>query len=109
MGSAAALSVSVSRHLVSTSVQFGQSAAGKTEWDQWLLVAHLLSEQVRNLRCRLSCCVGRPPPYDQGKTPFLEQIWNKLLEIGVPDANSVHRHLRNFFQRIDADNPSNTT
>ena len=33
--SAAALPVSVSRHLVSTSVQFGQSAAGKTESDQW--------------------------------------------------------------------------
>src|SRR5215472_1240969 len=35
IGSAAALPVSVSRHLVSTSVQFGQSAAGKTESDQW--------------------------------------------------------------------------
>src|SRR5262249_8265959 len=62
LGSAAALPVSVSRHLVSTSVQFGQSAAGKTESDQWLLVAHLSCEQVRNLRCRLSCCVSRPPP-----------------------------------------------
>jgi hypothetical protein len=41
--SAAALPVSVSRHLVSTSVQFGQSAAEKTESDQWLVVAHLLS------------------------------------------------------------------
>jgi hypothetical protein len=41
LGSAAALPVSVSRHLVSTSVQFGQPAAGKTESDQWLLVAHL--------------------------------------------------------------------
>src|SRR5262249_22721439 len=39
--SAAALPVSASRHLVSTSVQFGQSAAEKTESDQWLLVAHL--------------------------------------------------------------------
>src|SRR6516162_10595019 len=35
LGSAAALPVSVSRHLVSTSVQFGQLAAGKTESDQW--------------------------------------------------------------------------
>src|SRR5215471_7005598 len=49
LGSAAALPARVSRHLVSTSVQFGQSAAGKTESDQWLLVAHLLSEQLRNL------------------------------------------------------------
>ena len=43
---AAALSVSVSRHLVSTSVQFGQSATGKTESHQWLLVAHLSGSQV---------------------------------------------------------------
>ena len=70
---------SVSRHLVSTSVQFGQSAAGKTESDQWPLAAHLLSEQLRNLRCRLSCCVGRPPPHDQGRNALLEQIWNTLL------------------------------
>src|SRR6516165_2871878 len=41
LGSAAALPVSVSRHLVSTSVQFGQSAAEKTESDQSPLVAHL--------------------------------------------------------------------
>jgi len=41
IGTAAATPVSVSRHLVSKSVQFGQSATGKTESDQWLLVAHL--------------------------------------------------------------------
>ena len=46
LGSAAALPVSVSRHLVSTSVQFGQSAAEKTESDQSPLVAHLLGNQV---------------------------------------------------------------
>ena len=34
LGSALILPVSVSRHLVSTSAQFGQSAAGKTESDQ---------------------------------------------------------------------------
>jgi hypothetical protein len=101
LGSAAALSVSVSRHLVSTSVQFGQSAAGKTESDQWPLAAHLLSEQLRNLRCRLSCCVGRPPPHDQGRNALLEQIWNTLLRSVL----SAHRHLRNFSWRIDADYP----
>ena len=47
LGSAAALPVSVSRHLVSKSVQFDQSAAGKTESDQWLLVAHLFGTQIR--------------------------------------------------------------
>ena len=46
VGSAAALSVSVSRHLVSASVQFGQSAAGKTESDQWLLIAHLSGAEM---------------------------------------------------------------
>jgi hypothetical protein len=59
LGSAAALSVSVSRHLVSTSVQFGQSAAGKTESDQWPLAAHLLSEQLRNLRSLRHLCAIR--------------------------------------------------
>jgi len=46
LGSAAALPVSVSRHLVSTSVQFGPSAAEKTESDQSPLVAHLYGQQV---------------------------------------------------------------
>src|SRR5215831_15621165 len=61
IGSAAALPVSVSRHLASTSVQFGQSAAGKTESDQWPLVAYLSANlsSCRNSRCWLACCVGR--------------------------------------------------
>src|SRR6516165_12272723 len=45
LGSAAASPVGVSRHLVSTSVQFGQLAAGKTESDQWPLVAELSGNQ----------------------------------------------------------------
>ena len=70
LGSAAALPVSVSRHLVSTSVQFGQSAAEKTESDQSLLVAHLLCEQLRNLVALR---------HDHGQNALLEQIWNTLL------------------------------
>jgi hypothetical protein len=35
----------------------------------------------------------------------LEQIWNRLMRSVVP---SAHCHLRNFFQRINADNPSGT-
>jgi hypothetical protein len=64
LGTAAALPESVSRHLVSTSVQFGQSAAGKTESDQWPLVAYLSANlsSCRNSRCWLAWCVGRPPP-----------------------------------------------
>jgi hypothetical protein len=51
----------------------------------------------------------------------LEQMWN-IAEIGVGGftyfgklpseelgAHGANCHLRNFFQRIDADNPSNTT
>ena len=67
LGSAAAMPVSVSRLLVSTSVQFGQSAAGKTESDQWLLAAHLLSEQMPS-----SATI-------KARTPLREQIWNTLL------------------------------
>jgi hypothetical protein len=37
----------------------------------------------------------------------LEQMWN-IGEIGV-GGFAVNCHLRNFFQRIDADNPSNPT
>ena len=68
--SAAALPVSVSRHLVSTSVQFGQSAAEKTESDQSLLVAHLLCEQLRNLVALR---------HDHGQNAVARQIWNALL------------------------------
>jgi len=48
LGAAAALPVSLSRHLVSTSVQFGQSVARETESNQCQLVAHL--------SCLLSDC-----------------------------------------------------
>jgi hypothetical protein len=40
----------------------------------------------------------------RARTPLREQIWN-IVEISVPDANSAHCHLRNFFQGIDADDP----
>jgi hypothetical protein len=40
---------------------------------------------------------------------LLEQIWNTLLEIGVPGfpIPSSHCHLRNFCRAHHADNPSN--
>jgi len=41
----------------------------------------------------------------------LEQIWNTLLRLVFLASPYflAHRHLRNFFQRTDADNLSNTT
>jgi hypothetical protein len=75
IGTAAALPVSVGRHLVSKSVQLGQSATGKTESDQWLLAAHLLSKQLRNLRCWLTAALV-VLRHDHGQSGVLEQIWN---------------------------------
>jgi hypothetical protein len=40
---------------------------------------------------------------------LLEQIWNTLMRLALAAHTSANCHLRNFFQRIDADNPSNTT
>ena len=68
---------SVSRHLVSTSVQFGQSAAGKTESDQWPLrstASHTSANcHRRNIRPigrgenRVgSMAVSRPPVRESG-------------------------------------------
>ena len=85
--SAAALPVSVSRHLVSTSVQFGQSAAEKTESDQSLLVAHLLCEQLRNLVALR---------HDHGQNAVARTNLECIVETSVAHANSAHRHLRNF-------------
>jgi len=40
---------------------------------------------------------------------LLEQIWNTLPRLVLAASHtSANCHLRNFFQRIDADNPSNT-
>ena len=40
----------------------------------------------------------------------LEQIWNTLLtSVLAASHTSANCHLRNFFRRIDADNPSNPT
>ena len=81
IGRIATLPMSVSRHLVSTSVQFGRSPARKTESDQWLLVAHLSSNlsSCRNLRCWLACGVGRPPPHDQGQNAFVRTNLEYML------------------------------
>ena len=148
--------MSVSRHLVSTSVQFAQSAARKTESDQWLSVAHLSGSQITSRarsharavlptliaqadlsaktvprQCRESVSANmvprqdrarevgdfskprRKPPHnylrrDQGQNAVARTNLKHIVETGVPDANRVHCHLRNFFQRTDADNPSNT-
>ena len=84
---------SVSRHLVSTSVQFGQSAAGKTESDQWPFSRLSAAAVIHDVGSRGASVVLR---HDQGQNAVARTNLEYIAEIGVHDANSAHCHLRNF-------------